>query len=99
MQIASTRLAQAAPGGVPSVLGASNTVSVLDALKCVSLYPAQAAFVDGDLGSLEDDKQGDFVVLDQDPTSIDVVANPGAIAQIKIWQTRLAGRLVSGSNP
>ena len=99
VQIASTRLAQAAPGGVPSVLGASNTVSVLDALKCVSLYPAQAAFVDGDLGSLEDDKQGDFVVLDQDPTAIDVVANPGAIAQIKIWQTRLAGRLVSGSNP
>lgn len=29
----------------------------------------------------------------------DVVAQPEAIAAIKIWQTRLAGRLVSGSNP
>ncbi|MBS2033923.1 amidohydrolase [bacterium] len=99
VQIASTRLPQAPPGGVPTVLGPANTVSVLDALKCVTLYPAQAAFVDGDLGSLEEGKQGDFVVLDQDPTAIDVVANPGAIAQIKVWQTRLAGRLVSGSNP
>jgi len=99
VHFAATRLYQVPPGGTPAALGPQHRVSTLEALKCVTLYPDEAAYSEHEIGSLQPGKLADIVVLDQDPTAIDLGADPNGISRIRVLQTRLAGQLVSGANP
>ena len=99
VQTAVTRFLQVPPGGTPGRLGPQHAVTALEAIKCVTIYPAEAAFSEQEIGSLEEGKFADTVLLDQDPTLPALANDPNAISRIAVLQTRLAGRLVSGANP
>ncbi|MDC0948597.1 amidohydrolase [Gammaproteobacteria bacterium] len=53
------------------ILGPSQRVDVMTALKAMTIWPAWQHFEEADKGSLEVGKIADFVVLDADPTAID----------------------------
>jgi predicted amidohydrolase YtcJ len=69
------------------VLGAEQRVSVDEALKAVTLYPAWQLDLDPIVGSLEVGKYADLVILEQDPRMVD----PDAISAIKVLETWLGG--------
>ena len=99
LQTAVTRFLQVPPGATPGRLGPQHAVTALEAIKCITIYPAEAAFSEQEIGSLEEGKFADTVLLDQDPTVPALANDPNAISRIAVLQTRLAGRLVSGANP
>lgn len=61
-----------------------------EALKSITLWPAFAAFMETDVGSLSPGKLADFVVLDQDIMQVP----PALILHTQVVSTWLAGRKV-----
>jgi hypothetical protein len=61
-----------------------------EALRSMTLWPAQAAFQEAELGSLTPGKHADFVVLDQDIMRIP----PELVLRTRVLQTWLGGTVV-----
>ncbi len=72
------------------ILGPSQRVDVMTALKAMTIWPAWQQFEENDKGSIEVGKLADFVLLSEDPTVID----PEKLAGIKIEGTVKGGDLV-----
>jgi predicted amidohydrolase YtcJ len=72
------------------VLGEEHKLSPLNALKAITLWAAYQNFEETIKGSIEVGKQADFVVLDQNPLSIDRLE----IKHIKILQTINNGKTI-----
>ncbi len=70
-------------------------VNVLQALRAATIYGAFSFKVEDRLGSLEVGKHADFVILDQDPFTVD----PTAIADIRVATTIVADKPVYGVLP
>jgi predicted amidohydrolase YtcJ len=73
----------------PSILGADERISVDDALRAVTLDAAYQDFFDDKVGSLEEGKLADFVVLDCNPRAVE----PSTIANIQVLATYLEGKI------
>ncbi len=71
-----------------SIINPHERISVEEAIKAMTIYPAWQCFRDHELGSIEVGKFADFVVLDKNPTKVD----PEKITDIKIITTYLAGK-------
>jgi predicted amidohydrolase YtcJ len=71
------------------VLGASECISVPQALRAITLGAAYTLKLDGELGSIECGKRADFCVLEDDPLSLD----PVALKDVRVWGTVLSGRV------
>ena len=65
------------------ILGASQRVDVITALKAMTIWPAWQHHEENTKGSIEVGKLADLVILDQDPTAVD----PETIDRIKVVQT------------
>jgi predicted amidohydrolase YtcJ len=72
------------------VLNPDQAISVNEAIKAVTIYPAWQSFRESDLGSIEVGKIADFVILDQNPKTIE----PRKIGTIKVLKTYLDGKPV-----
>lgn len=71
------------------VLGASERITVAQALHAITLGPAWTLKIDHEVGSIECGKRADFCVLEDDPLSVD----PMALKDIRVWGTVLSGRV------
>lgn len=69
-------------------LGASERISVADALRTITLGAAYTLGLDDRIGSIEVGKFADFCVMDDDPTEID----PARLKDVRIAGTVLGGR-------
>jgi predicted amidohydrolase YtcJ len=65
------------------ILGPHQRVDVMTALKAMTLWPAYQHFEEKTKGSIETGKLADLIILDKDPTAIDLEA----LDTIKITQT------------
>ena len=74
------------------VLGESQRVPVVEAVKSVTTYAAFQAFEENDKGSLEVGKLADMVVLGANPLTID----PAGIKDIEVLATVVGGKTVYG---
>ena len=83
-----TRLWQLPP---QKVLGPTQTVSVDDAIRAITIDAAYQIFADNIVGSLEVGKQADLVVLEKNPRR----TPPAEIRNIKVKETWIDGKLVS----
>ncbi|MBN8184806.1 amidohydrolase [Roseibium aggregatum] len=72
------------------ILGPSQRVDVMTALKAMTIWPAWQQFEENDKGSIEVGKLADFVLLSEDPTAID----PEKLAGIKIEGTVKGDNLI-----
>jgi len=72
------------------VLNANERITIDDAIKGVTLYPAWQSFREKELGSIEPGKFADFVILDQNPKKIDL----NKIKDIKVLGRWLNGKKV-----
>ena len=77
-------------GTFPGALGPEQAIPVLDAMRCYTLYGAQAIGLGDEIGSLEVGKRADFIILDQDPAT----CPPEDIADTKVLSTWFAGKKV-----
>ena len=79
------------------VLGASERISVADALQAITLGAAFTLGLDDRIGSIEVRKFADFCVLDEDPLAV----APEALKDLRIAGTVLGGRVLElpGSTP
>jgi hypothetical protein len=75
-------------GGLP--IGTSQKISVEQALWIYTMGGAYSTFEEKFKGSIETGKLADFVILDDDPSSVD----PFAIRDIKVCETWLGGNLI-----
>jgi hypothetical protein len=71
------------------VLGASERITVAQALHAITLGPAWTLKIDHEIGSIECGKRADFCVLEDDPLSVE----PMALKDIRVWGTVLSGRV------
>ncbi|MEY2952054.1 MAG: hypothetical protein RLZZ401_141 [Pseudomonadota bacterium] len=71
------------------VMGASECISVMEALHAVTLGAAWTLRLDGEIGSIECGKRADFCVLAQDPTALPALA----LKDIPVWGTVQGGRV------
>jgi predicted amidohydrolase YtcJ len=71
------------------VLGAGQRISVVDALRAITLGAAYTLKMDAEIGSIEVGRFADFAVLQDDPTEV----APEALKDIRVWGTVLSGRL------
>ncbi|MEX0280276.1 MAG: amidohydrolase [Arenibacterium sp.] len=65
------------------ILGPHQRVDVMTALKAMTLWPAWQHFEEDDKGSIEIGKLADFVILSDDPTTVD----PETLADIDVHYT------------
>lgn len=72
------------------ILNPNETISIDEALKSITLYPAWQTFREKELGSIEVGKFADFVILDKNPKKI----APDKISEIKVLGTYINGRPV-----
>lgn len=72
------------------VLGPDQCVSVMDALKSMSINSAWQHFEEAHKGSLEAGKLADFVILDKNPLKIE----PMALRDLKVLETIKAGNTI-----
>jgi hypothetical protein len=70
------------------VWGASQRISVTEAMKICTMHGAYASFEESTKGSLTPGKLADIVIVAADPHKVD----PDSIADIKILRTILGGR-------
>jgi predicted amidohydrolase YtcJ len=71
------------------VVGPSERISVMQALRAVTIDAAFQHFEEADKGSLEPGKLADLVVLSKNPLEV-----PGQIDQIEVLETLIGGRSV-----
>ena len=69
------------------VLGPDERISVMDAMKAITLDAAYQLKLDDEMGSIESGKLADFAVLEDDPLEVD----PMELKDIKVWGTVLGG--------
>jgi len=69
------------------VLGPDERISVMDAIKAITLDAAYQLKLDHEMGSIESGKLADFAVLEDDPLEVD----PMGLKDIKVWGTVLGG--------
>ena len=74
------------------VLGEKNKVTVLEALRAVTIRTAEEKELDAWIGSIEEGKVADFVRLDRDP----LTTPPDEIASIQVINTYLGGEATRG---
>ncbi len=72
------------------LLGKEERISVLEALKAVTINGAYQYFEEQEKGSIREGKRADLVVLDQNPLETD----PAAIRDIRVMETYKDGELV-----
>lgn len=77
------------------IIGATQRVPVMTALKAMTLWPAYQHFEEKDKGSIETGKLADFVILTQDPTQVD----PETLDQLKVAETIKKGVTVYKADP
>ncbi|MBB94626.1 MAG: amidohydrolase [Rhodobacteraceae bacterium] len=65
------------------ILGPAQRVSVMEALKALTIWPAWQHFEEDRKGSIETGKLADFVILSDDPTAVD----PETLAEIEVQVT------------
>jgi hypothetical protein len=65
------------------ILGPTQRMSVIEALKAMTIWAAYQAFEEADKGSIEVGKIADFVILSDDPTAVD----PDSIDQLLVTET------------
>ncbi len=70
------------------VLNPDQTISVSDAIKAMTLYPAWQSFRDKELGSITVGKYADLVILDKNPKKVP----PEHIGKIRVLETWLNGK-------
>jgi len=70
-----------------AVLGADQRISVMQALKAVTIDAAWQVFEETSRGSIEVGKLADFVILSDNPLN-----RPESIHQIKVLETIIGGR-------
>lgn len=73
------------------ILGEDLAISIEEAIKAITIYPAWQLFADDDIGSLEVGKKADFIIMDKNPLSID----PNELESIEIEGVFIAGREIS----
>jgi predicted amidohydrolase YtcJ len=71
------------------VLGAPQRISVMDALRAVTLGAAWTLKLDGEIGSIECGKRADFCVLEDDPTEV----GAERLKDVRVWGTVQGGRV------
>ena len=71
------------------ILGASERLTVMQALHAITLGPAWTLKLDHEIGSIECGKRADFCVLHDDPLEID----PALLKDVGVWGTVLGGRV------
>lgn len=71
------------------VLGASECIPVVDALRAITLGAAYTLKMDHLIGSIEVGKFADFAVLAEDPSEV----APERLRDIEVWGTVLGGRV------
>ncbi|ANT59930.1 amidohydrolase [Salipiger sp. CCB-MM3] len=72
------------------ILGPAQRVSVMDALKALTIWPAWQHFEEDSKGSIEVGKRADFVILSDDPMAVD----PETLAEIDVLATIKDGAVV-----
>ncbi len=72
------------------ILGPSQRVDVMTALKAMTIWPAWQHFEEDHKGSLEVGKLADFVILSDDPTAVD----PEALDDLKVLETIKEGNSI-----
>jgi predicted amidohydrolase YtcJ len=70
-------------------LGATECISVPEALHAITLGAAYTLGLDGEIGSIECGKRADFCVLEDDPTAVP----PAQLKDVKVWGTVQGGRV------
>ena len=70
-------------------LGEAQRISVTEALRAITLGAAQTLKMDTEIGSIEVGKRADFVLLGDDPTTVD----PLALRDIEVLGTVLGGEV------
>ena len=71
------------------VLGEAERLSVIEALRAITLGAAWTLKLDHEIGSIECGKRADFAVLHQDPLAVD----PMSLKDVRVWGTVLSGRV------
>ncbi len=71
-------------------LGEEEKISVLDALRGVTIYAAYQYFEEEEKGSIREGKHADFVILDKNPLEVE----PDAIRSIQVLQTIKDGKVI-----
>lgn len=71
------------------VLGASERITVAQALHAITLGAAWTLKLDHEIGSIECGKRADFCVLEDDP----LTAGPMRLKDVRVWGTVLSGRV------
>ncbi|KKB41229.1 amidohydrolase [Bacillus thermotolerans] len=77
------------------VLGESQKIDVVTALKSMTIYGAKLNFEENEKGTIEEGKQADFAMLAQDP----LTCPPEEIKDIKVLATLINGEIVWGDVP
>ncbi|WP_435216871.1 amidohydrolase [Luminiphilus sp. nBUS_07] len=88
MRVLSATVTRVTRSGV--VLGADQRVTPYEGLKAITIWPAYQHFEEQQKGSIEVGKQADFVVLSENPLTID----PLKIAEIQVLETINDGQTV-----
>jgi predicted amidohydrolase YtcJ len=88
-------------GGIAHMMTSSNdggsapageTLTFEDALRTYTIFPARSAYEQGDKGSIEAGKLGDFAVLSADPRTL----SGSRLWDVRVEATVLGGRIVYG---
>lgn len=69
------------------VLGPDERISVMDALRAITLGAAYQLKLDHEMGSIESGKLADFAILHEDPLEVD----PVRLKDIQVWGTMVGG--------
>ncbi|WP_251976690.1 amidohydrolase [Salinicola avicenniae] len=72
------------------ILGPSQRVDVMTALKAMTIWPAWQQFEEAEKGSLEPGKIADFVILSDNPTAVD----PETLDQLQVLTTIKNGTVI-----
>ena len=72
------------------VLGKEEQITVLDALKAVTIHAAYSYFEEKEKGSILPNKYADFIILDKNPLEVDV----DSLLTIQILETIIRGKTV-----
>jgi hypothetical protein len=75
-----------------SIVGKDQAVTVEEAFKAVTVHAAGQIGMSDRIGTLEPGKDADLTILESDPFKVD----PGAIVNVKVSQTWVAGKQMSG---